>query len=397
MSMDLSDEDLHALLQAGESDRVEFKRNISPDRMREAICAFANDLPNHQLAGVIFVGVDDDGRPTGLDISDKLMTDLANMKSDGKIVPPPSMTVSKLFVREAEIAAVIVQPADSPPARLDGRIVVRVGPRKGVASRQDERVLNEKRRHKDRPFDIRPLSGTRLEDLDLHYFESEYLPNAVAPDVLDANDRTLEERLASSKMIAVGEGQEATVLGMLAVGKSPQDYLSGAYIQFLRFDAGEDIIDEARIEGKIDDVLRRMEDKLAAHNRRSADFTSEMKEVSRYDYPPVALQQIVRNAVMHRTYEDTNAPVRVTWYDDRIEIWSPGGPYGLVDAQNFGKSGVTDYRNPNLAECLRVLGWVQKFGAGIARARSEMEKNGNPQPEFEIEPTHVGVILRARR
>ena len=53
---------------------------------------------------------------------------------------------------------------------------------------------------------------------------------------------------------------------------------------------------------------------------------------------------------MHRTYEATNAPVRVNWFDDRIEIISPGGPFGSVSDANFGEPGVTDYRNPNLAE-----------------------------------------------
>jgi len=394
-----SDDDLRSLLKEGESDRVEFKSAVSRDRIREAICAFANDLPNHRQPGVIFVGVGDTGNPTGLDITDELMRTLSDMKADGKIVPPPSMTVRKLTADGTDIAAVIVQPADSPPVRLDGRILVRTGPRRGIATAQDERVLNEKRRHKDRPVDIRPMPGSDLEDLDLRYFENEYLPNAVASDVLEANDRTREERLASSKMITSEENGEATVLGILTIGKSPRDHLPGAYIQFLRHagkDASSDIIDELTIDGKIDGVLRRIEEKFVAHNRKSADYTSEMKEVARYEYPPVALQQMLRNAVMHRTYEDTNAPVRVTWYDDRVEIWSPGGPYGLVNAQNFGDPGMTDYRNPNLAECLRVLGWVQKFGAGIARTRVEMDNNGNPEPEFDVEPTHVAVTLRAR-
>ena len=97
---------------------------------------------------------------------------------------------------------------------------------------------------------------------------------------------------------------------------------------------------------------------------------------------------------MHRTYEATNAPVRFYWYDDRIEISNPGGAFGAVTAENFGEPGVTDYRNPNLAEALRVLGFVQHFGAGIPTARRELEANGNPPPEFSVETTYVGVIVR---
>ena len=68
---------------------------------------------------------------------------------------------------------------------------------------------------------------------------------------------------------------------------------------------------------------------------------------------------------MHRTYESTNAPVRVSWFSDRIEILSPGGPFGAVTADTFGQHGITDYRNPNLA--MRTLGFVQRFGVGIPR------------------------------
>src|SRR3989337_1727367 len=110
-----------------------------------------------------------------------------------------------------------------------------------------------------------------------------------------------------------------------------------------------------------------------------------------------ALQQIVRNAIMHRSYEATNAPVRVTWYDDRIEITSPGGPFGAVTPENFGQPGLADYRNPNLAEALRVLGFVQRYGVGIAVARRELEKNGTPPPEFDVQATIVNVIVRMAR
>lgn len=175
--------------------------------------------------------------------------------------------------------------------------------------------------------------------------------------------------------------------------------MPGAYIQFLRIQGRElsdPIVDELLIAGPISDTLRRIDDKLASHNRTSVDITSGPVEQRRSSYPLAALQQLVRNAVMHRTYEETNAPSRVYWYDDRIEITSPGGPFGSVTQQNFGEPGVADYRNPNLAEALRVLGFVQRYGAGIAIARRELEANGNPPPEFRALPSHVTAIVRAR-
>lgn len=100
--------------------------------------------------------------------------------------------------------------------------------------------------------------------------------------------------------------------------------------------------------------------------------------------------------MLHRTYEGTNAPVRITWFSDRIEIQSPGGPFGQVNRENFGTAGVTDYRNPHLAEAMKNLGYVQRFGMGIPLARNELEKNGNPPPEFVVEDAHVLVLVRVR-
>jgi ATP-dependent DNA helicase RecG len=97
---------------------------------------------------------------------------------------------------------------------------------------------------------------------------------------------------------------------------------------------------------------------------------------------------------MHRDYESSNAPVRISWFNDRIEIQNPGGPFGQVNRKNFGNPGITDYRNPNLSAAMKSLGYVQRFGIGIELARKELEKNGNPLPEFQVEDAHVCVIVR---
>ena len=394
-----SDQDLERMLSDLESDLVERKESFKGDvpvKAREAVCAFANDLSGRGQPGVLFIGAKDDGSPSGLPVTDELLRQLADLKTDGNIVPPPTVTVAKHVLRGAEMAVLTVWPADSPPARFKGRIWIRVGPRRAIASAQDERILNEKRRHRDQPFDVQPVRTGTLDDLDLRFFEKTYLPAAFAPDVLSANDRSPEQRLAATKMIVAADTPTPTVLGILVLGHRPRDFLPGASIQFLRV-AGrtmaDPIVDELLIDGTLHEVLRRIDDKMVSHNRTAVDFTSGPTEQRTQAYPLPALQQLVRNAVLHRSYEATNAPVRVYWYDDRIEILSPGGPYGAVSAENFG-TGVTDYRNPNLAEALRVLGFVQHFGAGIPTAERELKRNRNPPPEFRIDATNVRVTVR---
>ena len=92
---------------------------------------------------------------------------------------------------------------------------------------------------------------------------------------------------------------------------------------------------------------------------------------------------------MHRTYEHTNSPIRVYWFTDRVEIHNPGGPFGIVTEADFGKPGLTDYRNPNLAEAIKNLGFAQRFGVGIATARRLLAENGNPPLEFETSPGYL--------
>lgn len=175
----LDNEDLARLLRAGESDRVEFKESLggdAPNRIRAAICAFANDLPDHRAPGVIFVGVKDDGSVAGLAVTDELLRQLADMKTDGNILPPPSLTVEKRAIDGKDVAVVTVQPSDSPPVRCDGRVHIRIGSRRGTATAQDERILNEKRRYGDIPYDVWPIRSAGLDDLNLALFEHEYLP-----------------------------------------------------------------------------------------------------------------------------------------------------------------------------------------------------------------------------
>jgi ATP-dependent DNA helicase RecG len=391
----LTDNELEALLNDLESDRAERKEawaGDAPEKGPQAICAFANDLPNHQTPGVLFVGVDNNGVPKNIAVTDQLLLTLADLKSNGNILPPPTMTVEKRVLKGSEIAVVTVWPADAPPVRFKGRIWIRTGPRRGIASAQDERILNEKRRHRDIPFDISPRPSAQLADLNRPFFEDEYLPGAFAPDILALNERSYEQRLSACRMIVSADDPIPTVMGLLALARTPTRWLPGAYVQFLRVQGtawSDPVVDEAVLDGPVSTMIRRLDEKMGAHNRVTVDFTSQDREVRRYLYPPAALQQLTRNAVMHRAYESTNAPVRAYWFDDRIEIINPGGPFGNVTPANFGQPGLADYRNPHLAEAMRVLNLVQRFGVGIATAQAALRENGNPPISFQVDESMV--------
>jgi ATP-dependent DNA helicase RecG len=397
----MDDAELEALLADLEFDRVERKASIKKDKSQiaQAICAFANDLPNHAKPGVVFVGANNDGSCAGLAITEELLNELAAIRSDGNIQPMPSMVVQKRVLRGCEMAVVLVRPSDAPPVRYYGQVWVRVGPRRAIASAEEERRLNEKRRSRDLPFDLHPVSGASLNDLDLDFFIRSYLPQAVSPEVIEQNQRTTEQQLASLRLTSAESPATPTVLGLLVTGNDPLQFLPGAYVQFLRIEGTEltdPIRDRAEVSGPIAQMLQRLDDKLLAHISVAVDLTSGPVEFRRPDYPIAALRELTRNAVLHRSYESTNAPVRVYWFTDRIEILNPGGPFGQVTRENFGNPGIADYRNPHLAEAMKTLGFVQKFGAGIGIARRRLVENGNPPPEFEPRDSYTLVVVKRR-
>ncbi len=80
-------EELQKLIVDVESDvisRQDFWEGNAPDTLRQAVCAFANDLPYRNCEGVLFVGVADNGTPTGLAITDELLRTLADIRTVGK-------------------------------------------------------------------------------------------------------------------------------------------------------------------------------------------------------------------------------------------------------------------------------------------------------------------------
>ena len=393
----LSDHELEILLTDLESDRVERKESISdPARIRQAICAFANDMPGHKMPGVIFIGAKDDGTCGHLDVIDKLLLTLSDMRSDGNILPLPFLSVQKRVVGGCKLAVIEVEPAHFPPVKFNGRIWIRVGPRRATANEQEEQVLIERRRARNLPWDLHPIDPAKLDDLDLDLFRREYLPSAIAPDILEQNHRTDVQRMASLRLLS-NDMKTPTVAGLLALGMSPADYLPGAYIQFLRIDGEsltDPIVDQKTLHGPLIELIPQLDTILSANIRIATDITSGSREARRPDYPIAALQQLTRNAVMHRNYESSNAPTRITWFNDRIEIQNPGGPYGQVTVENFGHPGLTDYRNPTVAEIMRSLDFVQRFGVGIAIARRTLANNGNPALELIAETNHVLAIVR---
>ena len=380
----LTKEELLKLLRDVESSRVE--RTISTgdtDKLCEAVCAFANDMPDSKQNGYLFVGAFDDGTLSGLKATDSLLKNIAAIRSDGNVLPIPAMNVEVFHLDGGDIVVVEVSPSVLPPVRYRGRTWIRVGPRKAIATREEEDLLIERRRAKFPTFDSMPCVQAKLEDLDLELFRHGFLPKAFDEDTLAAETRSIERQLEALCFYST-EYKCPTNAGVILFGNNPIRFLPGDYIQFVRF-AGltraTDILNQQTFRGGLMRALPEIDTfiKTAIATNRPVPITI-LREKTVYDYPKWPIRELMMNAIMHRDYRSTG-PTMFYQYADRIEILNSGGLYGRVNRYNFPDEN--DYRNPIIADAMRTLGYVNRFGRGIGRVKVELVDNGNGEPSFD--------------
>ena len=391
----ISQDELVKLMVDMETDRVEKTISVSKeDKFGEAICAFANDLSNHNQPGYLIVGVNDDGSRSGLKVEEQLLQTLLSFRTDGRIVPPPALTVAKFTFPDGEVAVVEVQPHFLAPVRYKGKVCIRVGPRRGTANEAEERILSEKRSAFARTFDALPCKGGSLEDISINLFKLQYLPSAIDAETLAENGRDLKQQLASLKFYDLKEDCP-TYAGILVFGTNPRYFVPGAYVQYVRFkgeDEASDFEFEHRFEGDLTTQLGQMEGFIKANIVKMV--LPELGGVYISSYPLRAVKELLFNAVIHKDYQ-SNAPVKFYEFPNRIEISNAGGLYGKARPENFPNEN--DYRNPALSEAVKNLGFINAFNVGVKAAIAALAKNGSPAPEFiKDQPTSFLVKIFKR-
>jgi ATP-dependent DNA helicase RecG len=234
-----------------------------------------------------------------------------------------------------------------------------------------------------------------VSDLSEALFSIDYRQQAIASDIIAENHRSLEHQLASLRFYDLGRVCP-TNAGILLFGLDVRKWLPGAYVQFLRV-AGDSlaapIVTEREITGDLLTVLRDLDALVDAQLTQFPVADSTLKERTVEAYPRVAVRELLMNAVMHRSYEST-APLRITWLEDRLEIQSPGGLYGEASPQNFPRQ--TSYRNPVIAEAMKNLGYVNRYGRGVIRAQESLARNQSPPAEFVFDHGYVLATIWKR-
>jgi ATP-dependent DNA helicase RecG len=291
-----------------------------------------------------------------------------------------------------DVIVVKVLPHDLPPVRYKGRVCIRVGPRKDVATEAEERVLIERRSSRFPTFDATPCPEGSLERMDLETFRLNYRPHAVAAEVIADNHRSIEEQLAALRFYNL-KRVCPTNAGMLVFAFDPLDLFPGARVQFVQFDGPEleaDVLAEKNFTGNLITILAELDSFLKGRFTQKPVAISELREKAVFDYPTDAVRELLMNAILHRDYQSTS-PIRFYQFSNRIEIQNPGGLYGAASPENFPR--VNAYRNPVVAEAMHTLGYVNRFGRGIARAKRSLVDNGSPEPGFDYHTSHFLAII----
>lgn len=245
----------------------------------------------------------------------------------------------------------------------------------------------------DLESDLMPCRGASLDDLALDLFTLGYR-RQINPEIIA--DCPVDQQLASLRFFSL-KRRVPNNAGILLFGKDPRRWLPGAYVQFLQFNGtslADDIIAKQEISGDLLSVLRQLDivTKAQVRQRPVPVDGSVLREQVARTYPVTALREFLLNAVMHRSYQ-SNEPIRYYCFLDRVEIQSPGGLYGEARPENFPDQN--DYRNPVLAEAMKILGYVNRYGRGVLRAQAELRNNGNPEAELRFDAGFVQVTARS--
>lgn len=372
--------DLLDALARPEGKELAFERDLSsPGGLLRTVVAFANTS-----GGLLLIGVED-GTRTVAGVADPVAAAerITNLLSDG-IAPLLLPDVQTLPYRSTHVLAVRVHPSGTRPHYLrrdgvDAGTFVRVG---ASNRRADAELIAELRRFaRGAAFDEEALPEHGVEALD----------DAALRAAFGARELRLE-RLASLRLTTPHQGRAVpTVGGLLLFGRDRLERFPDAWLQVGRF-AGVDratVLDHAELRGPLVGAIDEAVAFVAKHAWRGLAIDG-VRHAERWNLPPVAVRELIVNAVAHADYALSGAPLRIAIYDDRLEVENPGLlPFGLsVDDL---PRGVSKLRNRVIGRVFRELGLVENWGSGVPGVIAACRDAGLPAPRWE----EVGLRLRA--
>ena len=402
------------LVANGENSGVGFKRDdIRPEQLAKEIVAFAN-----ARGGRILLGVEDDGRISGIRRSDaqEWVLNVFRDKVHPQIIP---FYEEIALENNQRVAVITLSMGTAKPyaVRHNNRedIYIRMGDRSELADREQQMRLFESGGMLH--VETLPVAGTAFADLDKARLDSYFSLILNDPEIPVRDAEWIDRLLGLGLMTEDGWGHTVcSIAGLVCFGIAPRHFLRQSGLRVMAF-AGEDkdyqalldVILDAPLVGRwrttasgqkqvIDGGLI---DKFAATIRpfitlEAAVPDASMRREKSWFYPFEAVRESVINALAHRDWT-RSVDIEVSNYADRLEVISPGS---LQNSMTIKKmiAGQRSPRNPLIMDILRDCGYVDARGMGVrTKVIPLMRQQNHVDPIFEATDDYVKTVLPAKR
>lgn len=362
-----------------ESKTLGLRRDLSsPDGPLRTIVAFANSA-----GGRLVVGVADDGTVVGVDdplAEEERVASLIDDRVSPQLVP----AIDLMTLGDKTVLVV-----DVPLSTRRPHYITRQGPEAGVyvrlgsTTRQADPALvaELERNARGVAFEDLPALHAALDDLDLEVLSE-----------LRGRTTSVADLLALALAVKQGDQIVPTNAGILVACPDPTHFLTSAWVQCgrLRGPHGTDIFDQTEIHGPMPLAVDRAVEFLLKHAYKTAVF-GEVRRRDVYSIPIEPIREVIVNALVHASYAERGTPIRIGFYDDRIQVDSPGLllPGMTIDTMRR----VSRLRNPALALIFREAGIMEQWGTGVQRVFEQVAEAGLPEPVIEEVQDRVRVTI----
>lgn len=249
---------------------------------------------------------------------------------------------------------------------------------------QESSILELKSQRSRISFDMRPLYESKIDDLDSSkldkFFQKSSSPSSMAK--LLSYHLMVEEHSISYPSIG----------GILLFGKNPQTYFPEGIIisTHMKGVSGREVIATTDCKGTIIEQLDTAMDFIVGRLYKS--FVIEgIRRKETLEIPEIAIREIVINALVHRNY-NIPGPIKIAIFNDRVEVFSPGGFPGPLNPDNL-KMGITYIRNNVIARVFREMGIMEKLGSGFITVFDSYAKANLPTPQILEGENFIKCIL----
>jgi len=348
-----------------ETQNVEFKSSWR-DEYLKVICAFSNSD-----GGILLIGLNDNGKPTGVKNLRKLLEDLPN-KIRSKLGVTPSVEVENRD--ETDIIKITVQP-QVVAVSYNGRYYLRSG------SNNFELEANEL---------IEFLLKKRGKSWD-EIVENEADYDDINQDTVEEFKRRARDRVPSIsvekdykmilKKLGLVEENKLNRAAVLLFGKNPQAFHLNAYLKIGKFRSVTDILTSDLVKGnlfeQLDNALEILRTKYLVSKIKFEGI--HRREI--LEYPYKALRESIINALIHRNYLGSST-IQVRVYDDRITFLNEGKLPPEVPVEKLKTEHLSKPRNKLLADVFYKAGYIEGWGRGTIEIVNQCLEQELPEPDF---------------